>query len=594
MRLYFFGGLWLGFLLKYYLDLTCPRFIGSLLFLRVFGVWNPTYDDNNNDNIPVTIQQPHSTSPHPPDSIAWGKQGESDSLKQAQKSAWFAAFDSQLQAFNYEITDIEGAVPAGLLGSTLFRNGPSRFERGDQRVSHYLDGDGYLAKIAFSPTGKVYFSSRFVETAEYTAESAANAFRFRTTFGNPQSPNPFEHLFDLHLKNPANTHIVPWGDKLLALYEAGAPYRIDPHSLKTLGMEDLAGNLQTPPPLPANRLASLMGRAQGQQAMTAHPHVDPVNQRLVTWTWGVEAKLAQPNTLVIELSEYDSAWQCLSRKTHKMPGASVNPHDFALTPNYYVFFENALSLDILPYLFGQKSPADCLTLSERATKMHLIPRPLGQKSAAAPLVLETEQWFSIHQACAWEDEDGWVEVYSSGWPATRGGFLTSWGGYAPDFDAIAPTYLWQTRIHPVEKRVIHRLAPGSENCCVAHPHSNPQQETRPCQYLYMAYCNTIGDSSPPTGYLKLDTQTQQRQIWRSHPLNFAEEPLFVSDPSGTNEDDGWLLCIMYDHLKGRSALNIFDARQLEHGPICRLWFTHRLAHGLHGSWQNRYYGPLGA
>jgi all-trans-8'-apo-beta-carotenal 15,15'-oxygenase len=122
--------------------------------------------------------------PRSPDSVAWGKCDEGATFKQAQKTAWAGAFRSQLQEFDYEITEIEGEIPDGLKGSTLFRNGPGRFERGQQRVAHYLDGDGYLAKIAISPregsanapTGKAYFSSRFVRTAEHEQEAAAFSF----------------------------------------------------------------------------------------------------------------------------------------------------------------------------------------------------------------------------------------------------------------------------------------------------------------------------------------------------------------------------------------------------------------------------------
>ena len=405
-------------------------------------------------------------------------------------------FRSQLQEFDYEITDIEGDIPPELYDSTLFRNGPSRFERAQQRVSHYLDGDGYLAKIAFTSDGKAHFTSRFINTAEHQAETATDSFQFRTTFGNPPTRHPLLHLLNLHLKNPANTHIVPWGDKLLALYEAGTPYRIDPVTLETLGPETLAGELN-PDPLPTSRLDALIRRSHGQQAMTAHPHIDPIQNRLITWTWGVQVQLFKPNSLVLEIIEYDPSWHPLSRTIHKMPGAAVNPHDFALTPNYYIFFQNAFSLNIFPYLLGYKSPADCLTLKPVPTKVHLIPRPDGNKAGTAPLILDTDQWFSIHQACAWENADSSIEIYSSGWPPTAGGFLTSWSGYAPDFDAIAPTHLYQTLIDPSTRIVTHHIAPGLENCCIAHPHTSPNTETQPSQYVYMAHCNNIGQSSPP-------------------------------------------------------------------------------------------------
>ena len=528
--------------------------------------------------------------PLSPDSVAWGKQAESSVFKQAQKDAWAGAFRSQLREFDYEITEIEGAIPDGLKGSTLFRNGPSRFERGEQRVTHYLDGDGYLAKIAFSLGGEAYFSARFVQTAEHQQETITDRFQFRTTFGNAKAGGLLASLLDLYLKNPANTHVVPWGGKLLALYEAGSPYRIDPKTLETLGMENLEGNLSESP-LPKSRLDGLRRRSKGPQAMTAHLHVDKQRNRLVSWTWGMTPKVGKPNDLVIELCEYDEHWNVASRKIYEMPGAAVNPHDFALTQNYYVFFENALSFDVWPFLLGKKSPADCLKLLKQPTRVHLIPRPDGNQAKRPPLVMETAQWFSIHQACAYERKDGAVVVYSSGWPATEGGFLTSWGGYAPDFDAIAPTFLWQTTIDPARQHVSHHIASGMENFCISHPHTNPNLETLPTRYLYMPYCNNIGESSPPVGYLKLDTQTQEKQIWMGHAQCFAEEPVFVPDSERKDEDDGWLLGLMYDHSKKRSCLAILNAAEIEAGPVCRLWLTHHLAHGLHGSWTSDYFGP---
>ena len=544
---------------------------------------------------PFVITQPskprsESLSTLPADSVAWGKQGRDAVSEEAQKTAWAGAFRSQVQEFDYEITEIEGRIPDGLRGSTLFRNGPGRFERGDQRVAHYLDGDGYLAKIAFSPEGKAYFSSRFVRTAEYEQEAAADGFQFRTTFGNAKAGGPLASLLELYLKNPANTHVVFWGGKLLALYEAGSPYRIDPQTLETLGAEDLAGNLSGDS-LPKSRLAALKRRSQGQQAMTAHPHIDAAQNRLVSWTWGMEARVGKPNNLTIELCEYDSPWTVLSRKDYRMPGAAVNPHDFALTQNYYVFFENALSFNVVPFLLGRRSAADCLKLLAKPTKIHLIPRPDGAMHNSSPLVLETSQWFSIHQACAYERADGCVEVYSSGWPASEGGFLTSWSGYAPDFDAIAPTFLWQTILDPKNKKVLHRIAPGMKDFCIAHPHVNPNLETLPVRYLYMPYCNSIGESSPPVGYLRLDTQTQEKTVWMNHAQCFAEEPVFVPDSQRLSEDGGWLLGLMYDHLRERSCLVVLDAADVAAGPVCRLWFTHHLAHGLHGSWTAEYFGP---
>ncbi|MEL7476011.1 MAG: carotenoid oxygenase family protein, partial [Cyanobacteria bacterium J06555_12] len=152
-----------------------------------FGVSRVSKATILSDRLSMTSTPPIPSSPMSSavsapsaDEIVWGKQqadantaesntGDSNYID-AQKSAWFGAFRSQLQEFSYEITDIEGTLPEGLYGSTLFRNGPSRFERGEQRVHHYLDGDGYLSRIAFASDGRVFFDSRFINTEEYAQE----------------------------------------------------------------------------------------------------------------------------------------------------------------------------------------------------------------------------------------------------------------------------------------------------------------------------------------------------------------------------------------------------------------------------------------
>ena len=80
-----------------------------------------------------------------------------------QNSDWAAAFTSQFEEYEYYITEIEGEVPATLQG-TLFRNGPGRFERGEQKYEHMLDGDGYVQSFSFGDDGSVFFRSKFVHT----------------------------------------------------------------------------------------------------------------------------------------------------------------------------------------------------------------------------------------------------------------------------------------------------------------------------------------------------------------------------------------------------------------------------------------------
>ncbi len=45
----------------------------------------------------------------------------------------------------------------------------NRFERGDQKYAHVLDGDGYVTSFSFSQEGKVHFRSAYVRTRHVSA-----------------------------------------------------------------------------------------------------------------------------------------------------------------------------------------------------------------------------------------------------------------------------------------------------------------------------------------------------------------------------------------------------------------------------------------
>lgn len=57
--------------------------------------------------------------------------------------------------------------------------------------------------------------------SEWEKEHEADAVLYRNTFGTqPRKPlGPIQNAFDLVLKNPANTNVVLWGNRLLALWE---------------------------------------------------------------------------------------------------------------------------------------------------------------------------------------------------------------------------------------------------------------------------------------------------------------------------------------------------------------------------------------
>ncbi|MEL6184008.1 MAG: carotenoid oxygenase family protein, partial [Myxococcota bacterium] len=123
---------------------------------------------------------------------------------------------------------VEGKVPKELYG-TLFRNGPAGFERGRARYQHWFDGDGLVHGFRLDGHG-VRHHARKVATEKWKRE--AEAGRFLVSGAGSRIPDsvPSRGNDD---GNPANISVVPWGEDLLALWEAGSPYALDPQTLKT-------------------------------------------------------------------------------------------------------------------------------------------------------------------------------------------------------------------------------------------------------------------------------------------------------------------------------------------------------------------------
>ena len=168
--------------------------------------------------------------------------------------------------------------------------------------------------------------------------------------------------------------------------------------------------------------------------------------------------------LGIEVGEYDSNWTRVARARVTLPDAAFNPHDVAVTPHAYIFFQAATSMKLAPYLLGLAGPAQCVEVGGPrvgGARVWVVPRGAHHPPHAAPVCLETDPFFAVHHAGAWEEETGGgggggrtLVVWSTGWgPAELarvrkgGGVLGSWRVVLDgDFDDIPFTALWETRV----------------------------------------------------------------------------------------------------------------------------------------------------
>ncbi|MEG5041557.1 MULTISPECIES: carotenoid oxygenase family protein [unclassified Microcoleus] len=479
------------------------------------------------------------------------------------RTDWQRGYESQPNESDYWIDDIEGEIPAGLQG-TFFRNGPGLLEVNGQRIHHPFDGDGMICAIAISE-GRAHFRNRFVRTEGYLAEQEAGKILHRGVFGTQKPGGWLANIFDVKIKNIANTNIIYWGDKLLALWEAAAPYRLDPRTLETFGLDTLDGILQP------------------GEAFAAHPRIEKgkngKGDRLVNFS--VKPGLSS----TITIYELDESGKLLQRHAHAIPGFAFL-HDMVITPNYCIFFQNPVSFNPLLFVLGFRSASQCIKFSpNKPTQAILIPR----NGTDEVKILETEPCFVFHHCNAWEEGD---EVFVDSVCYESFPTVEAEGDFREvDFESVPAGELWRFKLNLQDKTVQHQVV---ETRCCEFPTLHPNNVGQPYRYLYIGAADAPTGNAPLQAILKMDFVTGERQIWSAAPRGFAGEPVFVLRPDAVAEDDGWLLLLMYDAAHHRSTLVILDARDITKGPLARLHLKQHIPYGLHGSFTPNVLLPIGS
>lgn len=478
-------------------------------------------------------------------------------------SEWQKGYQSLPDEYEYEITDIEGEIPPELTG-TLFRNGPGLLDIAGTDIHHPFDGDGMISSFAFKD-GKAYFRNRFVRTEAYVAEQQAGKMLYRGVFGTQKPGGWLNNAFDLKLKNIANTNIIYWGDKLLALWEAAEPHRLKPETLETIAIDYLDGILQP------------------GDAFSAHPWIDPScdldNGEPCLVNFSIEQGLSSKITIL----EFNPDGKLVRRHSHTIPGFSFI-HDFAITPNYAIFCQNPVKFNPFPFLLGFRGAGECVEFQpHKPTKIILIPRNPDNKEIK---ILEVDSGFIFHHANAFELGD---KIYLDSIAYATLPQVQANSDYKEvNFNILDPGQLWRFTIDLQEETVTKKLL---ESTCCEFPTLHPDKVGRDYRYLFIgAAHNNTGRNAPLQAILKLDLQTGKRELHSFAASGYVSEPIFVPKPNGTQEDEGWILTLVYDGSQHRSSLVILDGENLQIDAVAKLHLQHHIPYGLHGSWTDSYFG----
>ena len=480
-------------------------------------------------------------------------------FKPYNRQEWQKGYQSQPNEYEYWIDEIEGEIPSQLQG-TLFRNGPGLLDIHGTPIQHPFDGDGMVCAVTFQE-GRAYFRNRFVRTEAFVKEQQAGEIIYRGVFGTQKPGGWLNNAFDFKLKNIANTNVIYWGDKLLALWEAAEPHRLDPHTLETIGIDYLDGILEP------------------GDAFSAHPHVDPNCKMDGGEPCLVNFSIKVGLSSTITIYEFNPRGKLLRRHAHSIPGFSFI-HDFAITPNYCIFFQNPVSFNPLPFALGLRGAGECVKYQpDRPTKIVLIPRTHPYKGVK---ILETNSGFVFHHANAFESgEEIYIDsICYDSLPEVEAN--TSYKDV--DFEALSPGQLWRFTLNLKEEKVEKRLI---DTRCCEFPSIHPDRVGKNYRYVFFSAAHNATGNAPQQAIVKLDWKTEESELWSFAPKGYVSEPIFVPKPDANYEDEGWVLSMVYDASLHRSILAILDGQYLSRGPIAQLHLSHHIPYGLHGSWSNQ-------
>jgi all-trans-8'-apo-beta-carotenal 15,15'-oxygenase len=435
----------------------------------------------------------------------------------------------------------DGQVPQDLRG-TFYLNGPGLFSLFGQTYKHWFDGDGAMTAVNFGET--VTGAVRLVESRQLKEE--CDAGRPLYTSGSTLAPQWWRRL-GLRFKNVANTKPLWWNQRLFALYEAGLPTELQPKTLDTLGETALGGTIKG--------------------YFSAHFHEVPA--RKAFYNFSIQ-RGRKPRLHVYELPQ---GGQIRRLASLPIPKSSAMLHDFIATEKHLVFFIPPVRISALPVILGLKAPSATMRWRpEEGTTVLIVPIDAPHRYTS----FKVDAFFQYHFMNAYEQGDDIIVDFVR----------------VMDFESAFKKHAAQERTEsfPTEGRLYRAyVQPKKKTVRLEQRWSQPCEfpqvapAVQGCRHRY-GYVLASRDGEPQTKIAKIDYETGGTISFVFAPNQFPSEAVFVPRQSTAEEDDGYLISLVYDANTDRCYVAVFDAQRLGHGPLAQLWFAHHIPRPIHGTW----------
>ena len=122
------------------------------------------------------------------------------------------------------------------------------------------------------------------------------------------------------------------------------------------------------------------------------------------------------------------------------------------------------------------------------------------------------------------------------------------------------------------------------------PRINPQLVAARHRYAYIANNAPGQDSGLQQRITRVDLDSGQTESHDFGPDGYAGEPVFFPARADGEEDDGFVVTLVYDANEGRTHIVGLDARDLAAPPLFVARLKHHVPFSLHGTFAPRLFG----
>lgn len=425
-----------------------------------------------------------------------------------------------------------------------------------------FNGDGMITRFHFHD-GRCDFRQRWAKTDKWKLENAAGKALFGA-YRNPIGDAP--EVADVP-RGTANTNAFPFGGKLWALKEDSPALLMDAATMETDGYTRFGGKMRG-------------------MTFTAHPKIDPESGNLIAFGYAASG-LCSDDVAFYEISPEG---ELLQEIWFKAPYYCMM-HDFAITEDYAVF-------NVMPSIGSWERLEKGLPHFGFDTTLPVYLGVLPRRTGATGDDIrwfKTGNSFNSHVMNAFQEG---TKVHFDIPVAKNNMFPFFPDVHGAPFNGMdAMSYLTRWTVDMASNNDAFESEVRLTDTVGEFPRIDDRFAGRPYRYGWMLEMDMRRPVELKGGstsgllmnclYL-IDHATKAEQHWWCGPVSTLQEPCFIARAPDAPEGDGWIVQICNRLEEQRSDLLLFDALDIDKGPIATINIPIRMRFGLHGNWADAH------